>query len=317
MPRLYADIATKIAGALQLPTPNVMDFVAEPVNFFIEHILPQAFAAAQGRRLLLMIDEIESLEARVAQGKLDPAFFGVLRHLMQHEPRLALICAGSHRLDELRLVAWTSIFNAALHYRLGDLPDSDARALITTPLGGAIYYDDLALDQILHLSGGHPYFLQLFCRELIDQANERQQTVLTLEHVLALLGQILILGEAPLADLWGDSSADEQWVLVALARLLPPTALFDAPQLMAAIAAYNLTADRDTVDMALQRLCWRDILATEEELLQTGERRYRWRLALFGHWITRTQALISRTPSRQIAVGSPLDGTDASRGTNW
>jgi len=291
LPQLFADIAERIARSLALPPSDRTGLEAGPAAWFEQRVLPVALASAGSRRLLLMIDEIEALEERSAAGRLDPAFFGYLRHLMQHEPRIGVICAGAHRLDELRPAAWSGIFNAALHHRLGGLHADDARALITGPLGATPVYDELALDQMLRLSGGQPYFLQLLCQTLVDAANERQEAVVLLEQVLAVRDQILELGEAPLADLWSDSSEGERATLIALARLLPITAVTDAAQLTALASARGMPLAQKPCDGALQRLAWRDILFAEDDETAAGGRRYRWRLALFGHWIARTQAL--------------------------
>jgi hypothetical protein len=124
---------------------------------------------------------------------------------------------------------------------------------------------------------------------LIDAANARQQAVVLLEHVLLVREQILDLGEAPLADLWADSSPIEQRTLVALARLLPLSATVDVPQLTALSARHRVALDEATLDAALQRLAWRDILRADDGT--GGARRYRWQLGLFGYWVARTQAI--------------------------
>jgi hypothetical protein len=290
LPRLFATMATRIAQALALPPPDPSRFAAEPAAHFADTFVPTTLDALGDRRLLLLLDEIEALEERSAQGQLHPAFFGYLRHLMQHEPRLALVCAGAHRLDELRPVAWTGIFNAALHHRIGGLSDDDARALITAPLSDALRYDELALNRLLRLSGGHPYFLQLLCQTLVDAANTQRQSIVTLEQVLAVREQVLELGEAPLADLWSDSSADEQAVLVMLARTLPLTTTRSAGRLVESLRTGGLGLEPSQIVAGLQRLAWRDILAVAEDGVEEGGLRYRWRLGLLSAWVARTQA---------------------------
>lgn len=291
LPQLLAGMAARIAAALALPAPDPARFAVEPASAFADEFLPTILAAAGERRLLLLLDEIEALEERSAQGRLDPAFFGYLRHLMQHESRLTLVIAGAHRLDELRPAAWAGIFNAALHHRLSGLGSDEARALISAPLSDALRYDELAIDQLLRLSGGQPYFLQLLCQTLVDAANTRQQSVITLEHVLAVREHVLELGEAPLADLWSDSSADEQAVLAALTRTLPLTTAKGTGHLIAAMQARGLTLAKPLIEAALQRLAWRDLLQGERDEAEEGGLRYRWRLGLLSYWVAQTQRM--------------------------
>lgn len=305
LPQLCAALGGRIARAARLEPPPVTQFAASPIATFGEQFLPAALEATGAKRLLLLIDEVEALEGADPTG----AFLGLLRHLMQHEPRVAVILAGAHRLEALRPVHWTGIFNAALHQRLVGLNATDARALITRPLGEAVMFDELAIDQIIRLTGGHPYFLQLLCQTLVDQANDHREAVILLDHVLAVRLKVLELGEAPLADLWHDSTADERLVLTALSRLLPHRAAIDAQRLAAALAEQGLAVEATRLDAALQRLAWRDLLLVDEDHDLAETQRYRWRVTMFRNWVLRTQTL-SPAAARGQGDGGADDSTN-------
>jgi len=300
--RFYHDLALRIARELGMPEPSPALCAAQPGAQFLDAWLPLALAASGARRLLLLLDEIEAVEDRIARGRLDGGIFELLRHLMQHEPRLAIICAGAHRLDTLLPSLGAGIFNAAIHRRIGSIDGESARRLLDVPLAERLRYDDLARDALLRLSGGQPYFLQLLGQVVVDQANAERRTVVLLNHAQAAIEQALDLGAAPLDDLWSDSGPAERLTLLALAHLTPPGALVRVADLSSALTTQGLPADHDALEAGLQQLAWRDILRRHEAPAPLGVG-YRWRLALLGRWVARTQPLALGT--RAVAVGLP------------
>jgi hypothetical protein len=289
MDHFFYDIALEVADTLDMDPPDLAVFQRRPSAAFAREFLPRALAHAGGRRLLLLFDEMEELELRVANGKLDPDIFPFLRHLMQHEARLALIFAGTHRIEDLQAGYWSTFFNTALHRRIGCLDEAAAQTLITEPLAGQLLYDDLALDKILQVTGGHPYFLQLLCHTLVRDANRARRRFIVLEHINAALDQLLDLGEAHLVNLWSELTPPEQMVLGLLAA--PPAADWQATadQIFAALSSQGAAVTRTQTDEAAQRLCFRDILRMEAARLPCVGAVYTWRLDLLRRWMARSQ----------------------------
>jgi hypothetical protein len=87
------------------------------------------------------------------------------------------------------------------------------------PVAPHIVYDDLALDKILRVTAGHPYFLQLVCYTLVKQANQQKTGYVTISDVNVALDEMLRLGEVHFAYLWQRSSHAERAVLAAAAHL--------------------------------------------------------------------------------------------------
>ena len=290
MDHFFYDIALEVADTLGMDPPELAMFQRRPSAAFAREFLPQALASAGERRLLLLFDEMEELELRVANGKLDPDIFPFLRHLMQHESRLALIFAGTHRIEDLHAGYWSTFFNTALHRRIGCLDDTAAQTLITEPLAGQLLYDDLALDKILQVTGGHPYFLQLLCHTLVRDANRARRRFIILEHISTALDQLLDLGEAHLVNLWSELTPPEQMMLSLLGA--PPAADWQATaeQIFAALSAQGAVVTRAQLDEAAQRLCFRDILRMEAARLPHTGVVYTWRLDLLRRWMARSQA---------------------------
>jgi hypothetical protein len=221
MASFFHDWACQTAGAVGLPRPEGTRFQTSPSTVFTQAFLPQAIAAAQDKRLLFLFDEFEELEQRVTGNQLEPEIFPYLRHLVQHGERLAFIFAGTHKLEELNPVYWSSFFNIALHRRLGVLDEVNARRLITMPVASHLLYDDLALEKMARATSGHPYFLQLLCQTIVFTANQEQRNWVAISHVNSALDQVLELGEAHFVFLWEhQTTPEEKQVLRAAAALL-------------------------------------------------------------------------------------------------
>lgn len=256
---LLFDIAAEAARALGLPWPPANTGAADSPEFFAQTFLPQARQALGGRRLLFLLDEFEELEQRVASGLLGGEVFGFLRHTVQHQPQLAWLFVGTNTLADLPPAHWSGLFSGAAHRRVGLLDPPNARRLVVEPVQGFLDYDDLALDKILQLSGGHPYFLQVLCHALVLTANRSQQVIVAAEDVEAAAPKALEMAEAHLLALWRELAPAEAAVAQAVARLIdgrePAT-----PQNLAPLLP---TEEGETVDETLAGLLRRGVLAMD------------------------------------------------------
>jgi len=122
-----------------------------------------------------MIDEFEELQMRVEDGKISRTIFSNLRHLMQYQEKLFFIFCGTHKLEEMSADYWSIFFNTAIYIKIGNLKRADALRLIKEPVNGQLHYDDLALEQILKMTNGQPYLIQLICRTLVNDLNQNKK----------------------------------------------------------------------------------------------------------------------------------------------
>lgn len=121
-----------------------------------------------------------------------------MRHLMQHSEGLSFIFVGTRRLEEMSADYWSVLFNIALYERITYLSEDAAIRLITEPVAPDLVYDDLAIDKILRVTAGHPYFVQLVCYTLVQRANSERTGYVTISDVNAGLDEMLSLGEVHL-----------------------------------------------------------------------------------------------------------------------
>jgi hypothetical protein len=293
MANFFYDLALAIADALAdygldviNPTPEM--FQTRPSGAFERTFLPAIFETIGQRQLLLLFDEFEELEMRVASGKLEPTIFSFFRHLMQHGGKLGFIFVGTHRLEELSADYWSILFNIALYKRVTFLSETAARTLIVEPVAAAgLLYDDLALDKILRMTAGQPYFLQLICHALVNHANRVQRNYLTIQDVNDVLGEMIELGEAHFAFLWEQSSPPERLVLAALMRLTSQEPTLTAGQVAELLAERGVALDLREVTESLRRLAERDIVRE----IAGQPPRYEYKVELVRLWVERYKVL--------------------------
>ncbi|GEM_PF-880777 len=238
------------------------------------------------KHLLLMFDEFEELQKRVEDGKLEPQIFPFLRNLMQHEEPLDFVFAGTHKLEELGAEYWSILFNIASYKKITFLSHDDALRLITEPVKSNLEYDPLAIERIISVTGGHPYFTQVVCHELVSYHNETERTYLTANDIEAALDRIVERGEAHFKFIWAEASANERLVLLVLADVLETAEMASADDVEAQFDKRACCLDNGaTVPQVLDRLEMGDILT------RSGPRSnlYRFKIDLIRRWIYATR----------------------------
>ena len=288
------DLAWFMADALatrdhEVAVPPMNAWQENPSSFFQREFLPAVFAQLPPETtLLLVFDEFEAFENLVNDGILPPTLFPFLRHLMQHGQRLNFVFAGTHRLEEMGTDYWSILFNIALYQQVEYLEESAARDLITKPVAPHLLYDDLALDKILRVTAGHPYFLQLVCYALVNRANEQGTGYVTISDVDVALKEMLRLGEVHFAYLWQQSTLPEKQLLVAVAHLHDNEGAFQPATLINSLEAYNVYLEPPTALEALQRLVERGIM---RQFVEEGMVAYELRVGLVGLWTAQNKSL--------------------------
>lgn len=286
---LYS-IADDIVFALedhgvQVPLPPRSDFEESPEFFFRARFLRGLYPALGDKNLLLMFDEFEELQRRVEDGHLQPTIFHFLRNLMQHEERVDFVFSGTHKLEALGAAYWSVLFNIAAYKPITFLSKQEVHRLMEEPIAGYnVEYDPLAMEHIMAMTAGHPYFTQLVLHETMVYHNETARSYLTVADVAQVLERIVERGEAHFKYIWAESTAEERAVLRGLSELLTGPDPAGVAKLRACLVDLGYESD-DRWERALQSLVDRDILAAQgsQNLL------YRFKVDLIRLWVTRTR----------------------------
>jgi hypothetical protein len=299
MPALLQELAYHIADTLsprgiEVAVPDFPAWQRDPTRVFQREFLRDVRAALPPDvTLLLVFDEFEAFEAMVSDGILPPTLFTYMRHLVQHSDRLSFIFVGARRLEEMSADYWSVLFNIALYRKIDYLSEAAATRLICEPVApdpSAPYlvYDDLAIEKILRVTAGHPYFLQLVCYTLVKRANAQQTAYMTISDVNEALDEMLRLGEVHFAYLWQRSSYAERALLTAVAHLTDRNEPLHPEQLTQYLQTFSIELDPAGVTDALNSLVERDII---REVTEEGKSLYELRIGLVGLWVTQNKSL--------------------------
>jgi hypothetical protein len=185
---LYA-MARKTVNGLRrqgfdLQRPDREDYADHPIEQF-ETLGEEIgdLATEMGRRAVLIVDEFDLLIESVESGNVSPYVFDCIRGLMQHQDGLSFIFAGAHKISAMLKNPQSILFNTALSYRVSFLDREDAERLIRDPVEDVLWYDDLAVEKILRVTAGQPYFIQYICHEIVNLARRDRRNFVTLRDV--------------------------------------------------------------------------------------------------------------------------------------
>jgi tetratricopeptide (TPR) repeat protein len=212
-------LAREIARSLGLEPPARDAFTDE--TYFQYVFLPQVYRALDGDRLLILVDEFDVLGGE--QVPPDAAYnvlFSYLQDLLIDEQRrLAFVFVVGRRIDELpsRIKA---TFKSAQCKRISVLDRAAAECLVREPAAGSLRFTDDAVAELLDLTTGHPYFLQLLCYELFERTTHAGRDTVRAEDVNdEVLAAAMELGMGGLAWFWDEFPPAERFILSAIAHL--------------------------------------------------------------------------------------------------
>jgi outer membrane protein assembly factor BamB len=303
MPAFFHDLAWTIAESLaakglEISVPSPPEWQTDPAGKFQREFIPTSQQLLpDGTKILLVFDEFEAFENLVRDSILPPTLFTFLRHIMQHGEGLGFVFAGTHRLEEMGSDYWSVLFNIALYKHIGYLENETAERLIRDPVAPNIIYDDLAIDKIMRVTSGHPYFLQLVCYSLVNRANKERKTYVTISDVNAALNEMLRLGEVHFAYLWQRSTFTERALLAAAARRDDSDAAFQPIDLVHFLSEYGIYLDPAEVTAGLHRLVEREIMS---EVSEEGTTYFELRIGLVGLWVAQNKSMSKLYESQSV-----------------
>ena len=198
--------------------PSIAELEANP-KIFVDRFLLQLRQALKAQNLVLLLDEFDAFYSlKVAAGHL----FQYLQAEVYHHPDLYIIPVVGRQLNDLPELV--SLFREAPNQEVGLLDRRSAERLITKPAEGLLNYSQDAIDAILELSAGHPYFTQVVCFAVFSHAREEDRWQITRADVDSIVEKAIELGEGGLAWFWDGLPIPER-VVFSAAAAVPETKL--------------------------------------------------------------------------------------------
>lgn len=278
--------AIRKAG-LTLEPPEEATFAAAPTRTF-SRFLDTVEDTLGERKAVLIFDEFELIEGKIAEGKLEADLLNYFRSLIQHRQRLVFIFTGTHRLEEMSHDYWSILFNLALYRRVSFLTPAEAAKLIRQPVAGTLDIDALAVEKIIALTRGHAYFTQLICWALVNHCNANERNYATLNDVNDALQEILASGEAHFAYIWQQADPTERLALAAVAHTIRPGKDWARPaEILETLAENGGQMTQSTLVDILDQLTRQDVLESASD----GALRYRFQIEVLRLWLEATKSV--------------------------
>jgi hypothetical protein len=267
--------------------PRLEDFQKAPTTYFNRKTLRVVAEKLKDRKLVLMFDEFEELHKRVEDGKIDQDALSFLRSVMLENNRIVFIFVGTHQLAEIMGQYWSVLFNIALHKKMDTLSRKDTFNLVAKPVERYnMGYQDNAKEYIFQITGGHPYFIQLVCLELVDYHNSTMKSRIEIGDIDIILEKILERGYYHFRFVWEQSEKDEKIFLVALAELENASKESTNKALLSNIKKhlphYTLERLLDTAD----NLLWREVIIRDKD-----KGFYKFKIDIIRMWISQYRKL--------------------------
>ena len=192
--RLVQDFAMR--DLLDSGWPNDQRIAARPLESF-----RRAFIAATAQlaktpgwrncRPVLLIDEFTYMYEYIQEERADASFMRQWKALLETGLFSAVI-VGQDSMPKFKL-AFPNEFAVTHDERISYLGLEDARSFAEKPIplpDDSSRFRGLALERLIHLTAGHPFFQMIFCDRLVRYLNETRNSLVvegTVDRVLSLL----------------------------------------------------------------------------------------------------------------------------------
>ncbi|MGK7928395.1 MAG: AAA-like domain-containing protein, partial [Spirulina sp.] len=189
----------------------------EDRDVFTRDFLPQVYEVLGNKNLVLLFDEFDVLEDGAKDAAIDH-FFPYLRSIIDKQDHLYIIPVVGRRLDDIPNLLQL-FFHQASNQKIGLLRRENTEKLILKPVRGILEYKEEAVNAILELTSGHPYFTQVVCFALFSRAREEEKTKITREDVENIVERAIELGEGGLTWFRDSLPIPERIVLLVIAKI--------------------------------------------------------------------------------------------------
>ena len=146
--------------------------------------------AAEQRRLLIALDEYETLDVKIGEKVFPLELLDTLRESIQSQRRITWLFAGSHEITELANAPWTSYLVSARTIEVPLFTLAETTLLLTDPLQHSRFWQQAGRERprfvadfwgaggiacIHDEAGGWPHLVQLLAETAIDLVNENER----------------------------------------------------------------------------------------------------------------------------------------------
>jgi len=152
--------------------PKLSDFQGNE-NFIFRTFFKELNINFQEWKFFIVIDDFDELPASLHQTDKGDQFFTLLRALLDQD-YLALYLVGSEKLPEI-LKRQGERLNLTQRCEIDYIKDTnEITKIIAEPASGVLEFQEAAINEIVRLSSGNPYYATLICSRLFNLMAQNQ-----------------------------------------------------------------------------------------------------------------------------------------------
>jgi tetratricopeptide (TPR) repeat protein len=292
LPRVLHQLAVKIAQSLSTPEPP--ESSTDDESYLQDHFLPSVYQVLEGKRLVLLFDEFNVLEQEtLVSNAASTTLFPYLQRLIAQEPQLAFIFVVGRRIDELP-ARFQAILKQARYMRVSLLRGQDAVELITQPARDQLTYTREAIEAILGLTAGHPYFTQATCHEIFFLMKYLGKKRVSPNDVDITFGNAIESSKKGFSWFWDGLPRAERLFLSAVAQIADEADVATESTICQILSKHDLSL----LDIELHRVPHR--LIEWEVLSLESDDSYRFVIELLRRWVAKEHPLQKAKQQRAL-----------------
>lgn len=270
---------------IEMALPDEVEFNQKPAFYFRDVFLQEVKRKLGNRKIILMMDEFETIDDKIREKKIDKDILVFMRNLMQHSENIDFIFSGTHQLEEMSSDYWSILFNIGLYNKISFLEQNEAVQLICDPVKEYMEYDPLAVEKILEMTAGHPYFVQLICSYLVEHQMKKKRNYATIEDVNEVLDDVVVAGTPHFKYIWDEMDRMERIVLLTLANVLSSQNVSTASEIVKYLQQYFFEITEQRVREIFEKFLKEDII--EQKMVD----HYWFKIELIKNWCERNKVL--------------------------
>ena len=189
-------------SALDVSFPSATNFYAHPTPMILFKEVFDCYRRRVSKQadwrdvqLVLFIDEFSYLYGQILAGHISESFMKNWKALMQANYFNAVL-VGQDVMERF-IESFQNEFGIAQRERVTYLDREDAIKLIDEPIrlggrqGESRYREQRAIERILELTAGSPFYIQMFCNRLVELMNMKRAIYVTYSYVEQVKNQLM------------------------------------------------------------------------------------------------------------------------------
>ncbi len=275
--------------------PTSLDFYGHPapLGFFYELFenfkeKRNSYSEWKDIRIIITMDEFTYLYEKIVQGKLSQDFMKNWKALLAAN-YFNVVLVAQDVFPKFRN-KYDNAFQTMDHKRVTYLDKPDAKALIDKPISVVIeentesrYTENTAIDRIIELTARSPFYIQIFCNQLVNYINNEKQPYITKANVNIVKDRLLRgdkrLDKTAFTNLIndGDPAPDA----------MPHSDLITVLKKIAEHTNNDTYCTRNKINCEVQSDINKILMDLEERdvIKKHGEKGFRIRVGLFKEWL--------------------------------